>query len=337
MYQYNKIVVLFYLSLLSVLNLILSGTLFAASAIDPYEYKLARPTMSAEFNFDSKYQQVLGSNMHYVEVGSGDPILFIHGNPTSSYLWRNIINHAKPYGRAIAVDLIGMGKSDKPDIGYTFADHYQFLEEFINNLDLEHITLVVHDWGGALGFNYARLHPDKVKAIAFMESALPPAFPRTCEPDSTDQLCVFFKDIRDPILGYEIVIKQNLFVEQFIPGFINRSMTEPEMAVYRAPYPDEASRLPVWVWPLQVPINGAPADVVETFAELKEFMVDTHIPKLLLYASPGAIFTADIVSWYQKNLDNLETQYIGQGFHYIQEDQPQAIGLAIADWLGRLD
>jgi haloalkane dehalogenase len=316
---------------------IYSGSVSAVENIDPYQYKLPRPTINADFPYESKYQQVLGYKMHYVEIGSGDPIVFVHGNPTSSYLWRNIINYTEPYGRSIAVDLIGMGKSDKPDIGYTFAEHYQFFEEFMNRMDLEDVTLVVHDWGGAIGFNYARLHPDKVKAIAFMEAALPPAFPKTCVANDSDPLCVFFADLKDPVLGYELIIKQNFFVEQVVPGFTNRSLGQQEMDYYRAPYLDEASRLPVWIWPLQIPINGSPADVVHTFSELKEFMIDSEMPKLLLYASPGAIFTPDVISWYRKNLENLEINYIGQGLHYVQEDQPDAIGLAITDWLRRLD
>ncbi len=317
------------------LFLIFSKSLFAATAIDPYEYKLARPTISSEFPFDSKYQNVLGYKMHYVEIGNGDPIVFLHGNPTSSYLWRNIIGHAQPYGHAIALDLIGMGKSDKPDIAYTFNDHYQFVEEFLNSLELDHITLVVHDWGAAIGFNYARLHPDKVKAIAFMEGALPPVFPLKCQSVTNNMLCDFFSDLRDPVIGYNLIIKQNHFVENLIPGAINRSIGEQEMSFYRAPYPDETSRLPTWVWPLQIPIDGVPADVTNTFSELKQFMMDSDIPKLLLYASPGAIVNPDALIWYRNNLEHLETKFIGQGIHYIQEDQPEAVGRALSDWLRR--
>ncbi len=307
------------------------------SSADPVSYKLPRPSISAEFPFESQFQEVLGAKMHYVEVGSGKPIIFIHGNPTSSYLWRNILPMVQPYGRAIAIDLIGMGLSDKPDISYTFAAHYQYVEQFINNLDEEEITLVVHDWGAALGFNYARNHPGKVKAIAFMEPALPPQFPAASLAALPEPLRIFFTAMRDPIIGYESIIKQNSFIEQALPGFINRSLSEAEMAYYRSPYIEEASRLPLWVWPQEVPIGGDPSDVTETFHQLRQFMIETETPMLLLYALPGAIVTPDVLAWYGENIEHLETNYVGQGFHFIQEDQPRAIGRALADWLRRLD
>ncbi|MFV1983614.1 MAG: haloalkane dehalogenase [Thiohalomonadales bacterium] len=307
----------------------------AAPTIDPYSYKLPRPGISAKFPFTSKYLDVRGSKMHYVEIGRGKPIVFLHGNPTSSYLWRNILPYAKSYGRVIAIDLIGMGKSDKPDIAYTFEEHYQYIEQFINNLDLHDITLVVHDWGAAIGFNYARNHPDKVKGLVFMEGALPPVFPITDVTSLPDTMRNFINTVRDPVVGYDLIINQNFFVEELIPEFVNRSLTESEMSVYRAPYPDAESRLPIWMWPQQLPVEGVPVDVTETFYQIKKFMIKTEIPKLFLYASPGGIVTPEVFNWYVNNLKELETKYIGQGFHYVQEDQPESIGLAIADWLRR--
>jgi len=307
----------------------------APTAVDPYSYKLPRPTISAEFPLSSQYMEVLGSNMHYIDEGTGKPIVFIHGNPTSSYLWRNIIPYAKPYGRVIALDLIGMGKSDKPDIEYTFEDHYSYVAQFIKNLDLEDITLVVHDWGAAIGFNYARLHSDKVKSIVFMEGALPPVFPVKDINALSPVLRDFLNTVRDPVIGYDLIINQNYFVEQLIPAFVNRSLGEAEMSVYRAPYPDPQSRYPTWMWPQQLPVEGVPADVTETFYQIEKFMIKNEMPKLFLYASPGGISSADVVQWYVDNLKKLETQYIGQGYHYVQEDQPDAIGRAVADWLRR--
>jgi len=323
----------FILFLGSILLTTVSSTTFAVGD----GYKLPRPAISADFPYESQYIEILGSNIHYIESGKGDPIVFIHGNPTSSYLWRNIIPLVAPHGRAIALDLIGMGKSDKPDIGYTYEEHFQYVQGFIEALELEHITLVVHDWGAALGFDYARRFPHKVKAIAFMEGALPPLFPAASLDALPQPLSDFFRVMRDPIIGYESIVVQNSFVEQALPGFINRPLSEAEMDFYRAPYPTESSRIPVWVWPNEVPIGGSPPSTTNILNQVKAFMLNTEIPMLLLYASPGAIVTADVVTWYTDNIKHLESNFVGQGFHYIQEDQPQAVGLAISDWMRRLD
>jgi len=299
-------------------------------------YKLPRPVISADYPYESHYIEILGSNIHYIESGKGDPIVFIHGNPTSSYLWRNIIPFVTPHGRAIALDLIGMGKSDKPEIEYTYTDHFQYVKGFIEALDLDHITLVVHDWGAALGFDYARRFPDKIKAIAFMEGPVP-LFPAASLDALPPPLSDFFRAMRDPVIGYESIVVQNSFVEQTLPAFINRPLSEAEMAFYRAPYPTESSRIPLWVWPNEVPIGGSPLETTTILNQVKDFMQNTEIPMLLLYASPGAIVTADIVTWYTNNIKHLESNFVGQGFHFIQEDQPKAVGLAISDWMRRLD
>jgi len=324
-----------WLKSLVIIHILYSPPSLAMEAED--NYKLPRPAISAEFPYESQFASVFGSNMHYVETGEGEPIIFLHGNPTSSYLWRNILPFSARYGRSIAVDLIGMGQSDKPDIDYTFDDHYAYLETFINSLELNNITLVVHDWGAALGFNYARYYPNKVKAIAFMEGALPPVFPASSLMALSKPLREFFTMVRDPVLAPELIIKQNFFIEQALPGFINRPLTEAEMTAYRAPYLDEASRLPILVWPNEVPIAGEPENVTRTLTKVRQFMTRTRLPMLLLYASPGAIVTEKEVKWYTQNIKNIETHFVGQGFHFIQEDQPKAIGHALADWLRRLD
>src|ERR671918_1275104 len=201
----------------------------------PFQNNTSSPhqqNISAEFPFESKYVEVLGSKMHYIDEGEGDPILFIHGNPTSSYLWRNIIPYVEPHGRAIAVDLIGMGKSDKPDIGYRFVDHARYLESFIEKLDLKNITLVVHDWGSALGFNYAMRHEDNGKGNAFMEAFLMPLtwseFPENVKG--------IFQTIRTPGSGYDLIVNKNFFVEKLLPDAILRNLTQEEMNQYREPY-----------------------------------------------------------------------------------------------------
>ncbi|MCH8080663.1 MAG: haloalkane dehalogenase [Proteobacteria bacterium] len=293
------------------------------------------PEISADFPFKSHFVNVLGSQMHYVEEGEGDPILFIHGNPTSSYLWRNIIPFVSPHGRAIAIDLIGMGKSDKPDIDYIYADHIQYVEGFIEVLDLKNITLVIHDWGSALGFDYASRHPDNIKGIVFMESIVPPAFPASYE-KMPPFFANFFQTLRDPEKGPEMVINQNTFVEDILPNMVtSRDLTEVEMNAYRAPYLEPESRKPLLVWPNQVPIDGEPADVVDVVNAYNEWLFSTDIPKLHIYASPGALNPPELVDFLKQHLKNYETAYIGLGTHFIQEDQPEAIGRAISDWYRR--
>lgn len=298
-------------------------------------YKLPTATISAAFPFESKYLDVRGSRMHYVDEGQGDPVIFIHGNPTSSYLWRNIIPYVTDHHRAIAIDLIGMGKSDKPDIGYTFREHYQYVEAFIEKQGLRNITFVVHDWGATLGFEYARGHPDRVKSIAFMEGVLPPTFPQPSFEAMGEDMGGLFRTLKDPVKGREMVIDNNGFVEQLLPAFTNRPLGDAEMTVYRAPYTRAGSRTPTLIWPLEIPIGGQPADTTATLKSIEEFMSATGFPILLLYASPGAVVPPAAVPWYENKIKNLETVYIGPGLHFVQEDQPEAIGRALKDWLRR--
>jgi haloalkane dehalogenase len=309
---------------ISIMNQTFSDEILQPPPSLPYEQNI-----SAEFPFESKYVEVLGSQMHYIDEGEGDPILFIHGNPTSSYLWRNIIPYVEPYGRAIAVDLIGMGKSDKPDIGYRFVDHAKYLEAFIEKLDLKNITLVVHDWGSALGFNHAMQHEDKIKGIAFMEAFLKPltwnGFPENVKE--------IFQIIRTPQSGYDLIVNKNFFVEKLLPNAILRNLTEEEMNQYREPFMTIESRKPTWVWPNEIPIDGKPADVHKIVTGYSQWLQETELPKLLLYAYPGGLINASAVNWSKTNLKNLETIDLGQGIHYLQEDHPKAIGKALTNWI----
>ncbi|MFQ5796172.1 MAG: haloalkane dehalogenase [Candidatus Bipolaricaulia bacterium] len=216
--------------------------------------------ISADFPYKSNYVEVLGSKMHYVDEGEGDPILFLHGQPTSSYLWRNIVPHLTSLGRCIALDLIGFGKSDKPDIEYRFFDHVKYVEGFIETMGLKNITLVIHDWGSALGFYYAMRHEDNVKGIAFMEAILMPIASWEDFPKDFQEI---FRAFRTPDVGWDMLVNQNMFVEQLVPGAAMRKLTEEEMNHYREPFKDPSSRKPVWRWPNELPIEGEPADVVE--------------------------------------------------------------------------
>jgi haloalkane dehalogenase len=291
-----------------------------------------RQNISAEFPFESKYVEVLGSKMHYIDEGEGDPILFIHGNPTSSYLWRNIIPYVEPHGRAIAVDLIGMGKSDKPDIDYHFVDHAKYLEAFIEKLNLKNVTLVVHDWGSALGFNYAKQNEDNVKGIAFMEALI---MPLTWDVFS-DEFKGIFQTFRTPGAGYDLIVNKNFFVEQILPGGILRNLTEEEMNQYREPYKIVESRKPVWVWPNEIPIDRKPVDVHNIVTDYNQWLQQTEVPKILFYATPGAITNASVVEWSEANLKNLQTVDLGQGIHFLQEDHPDSIGNALSNWIQQL-
>ena len=284
--------------------------------------------ISSAFPFESRYADVLGSRMHYVEEGEGETVLFLHGQPTSSYLWRNIVPLVSPHARCIAPDLIGMGRSDKPDLAYDFADHARYLDAFIEGLGLERVTLVIHDWGSGLGFHWAKRHPDRVRGIAFMEAILEPStwagFPK--------EFRLPFRMMRTPGVGFLMISVANIFVKQILPQSVVRKLTAEEMEVYSAPYPTIASRRPVRQWPTQIPIDGHPAVMHEIVGAYNAWLQQTDVPKLLLHAQPGAIVTPRLVRWCQDSLKNLETVDLGEGIHYLQEDHPRAIGEHVARW-----
>lgn len=293
---------------------------------------MPKQSISPDFPFESKYLKVLGHRMHYIEEGSGEPILFLHGNPTSSYLWRNVIPHLSDQGRCIAPDLIGMGKSDKPDLPYRFFDHYNYLSAFIEKLDLKNITLVIHDWGSGLGFHYARLHPDNIKGIAFMEAIYRPMkwsdFPADFK--------IGFKLMRTPYVGWFLVSVMNIFVKQILPQATARELTEEEMRHYAAPYPTVPSRKPVRQWPAEIPINGHPADVQEAVSAYFSWLQETPIPKILFHARPGGLIPEEAAGWLRQNLPNITTVDIGEGLHYVQEDHPHLIGEKLSEWYGAI-
>lgn len=285
--------------------------------------------ISADFPFESRYVEVRGSQMHYIDEGEGEPILFLHGNPTSSYLWRNIIPYVTGNYRAIALDLIGMGKSDKPDLDYTYQDHKRYVDAFIEALDLTNLTLVIHDWGSVLGFDYAVEHDDNVVGIAFMESIIPPAFPRS-EPMG-GALGRYRTDA-----GEELILEQNQFVEQILPGSVVRGLTEEELDFYRAPYETPASRLPTLQWPRELPAAGEPARNVDVVTRIGGWMQGTDVPMLFLWARPGALNNEAFAEAMVERVKNIQTAFVGEGRHFIQEDQPEMIGRTLADWRRRI-
>lgn len=319
-----------------ILALAAGGPASVASAQDaPPAYKLARPAIADASGLEGHDVVVNGTTIHYVEQGEGEPIVFVHGNPTSSYLWRNVIPHVSTLGRAIALDLVGMGRSGRPGGEYRYADHYAYFEDFIEALNLRNITFVVHDWGAALGFDYATRHPDRVKRVAFMEGVLPPIFPQSSYEAMGEEMGGMFKALKDPVKGREMVIKANMFIERILPGFVNRPLGPVAMEEYRRPYVDPEDREPLLAWAREVPIAGEPADVVARMEAIKQFMTTTDKPVLLLYAEPGVLVPPALVPWYAQNIRRLETVFVGQGFHFIQEDNPDAIGRALFDWIRR--
>jgi haloalkane dehalogenase len=291
--------------------------------------------ISADERYPKQRATVLGREMAYVEVGEGDPIVFLHGNPTSSYLWRNVIPHLEGLGRCIAPDLIGMGDSDKlepsgPD-RYRFVEHRRYLDALLDELGVrENVTLVIHDWGSALGFDWANRHRDAVRGIAYMEGIVRPVTWAEW-PDAAREI---FQGFRSEA-GEPMVLEHNVFVDRVLPGSILRDLTEAEMDVYRRPFREAGeSRRPTLTWPRQIPIEGEPADVHEIVADYGAWLAKCDIPKLFVNAEPGAILTGSQRD-FCRSWPN-QTEVTVKGIHFVQEDAPDEIGVAIAAWLGDL-
>lgn len=282
---------------------------------------------------------VLDHKMTYQEMGEGAPILFLHGNPTSSYLWRNIMPHLSSMGRCIAPDLIGMGGSDKLDPAqyhpgpdrYRFVEHAKFLDGFIEALNLDQkVTLVIHDWGSALGFHWAQRHPERVRGIAYMEAIVATRvwddFPNKTRP--------IFQAFRSAE-GEKMVLENNFFIEQVLPGAILRNLTDEEMSAYRAPFVEPGeSRRPTLTWPRELPIENEPADVCAIVESYGQWMAQNQLPKLFINADPGAILRGAQRD-FCRTWPN-QTEVTVKGVHFVQEDSPDEIGIALKDWVNTL-
>jgi haloalkane dehalogenase len=275
--------------------------------------------------------KINGLNMALVDIGEGDVIVFLHGNPTSSYLWRNIIPYLSGGYRCIAPDLIGMGDSDKipksDADSYSFAEHREYLDSLLDELDLgDRVTLVIHDWGSGLGFDWANRHRDRVAGIAYMEALVAPV--RWSDwPESSRDL---FKAMRTDA-GEKIVIEKNVFVERLLPNSIIRDLTEAEMAAYLAPYVEGGeTRRPTLSWPRQIPIDGEPADVHEIVKDYSRWLSHSDLPKLFINAEPGFLL-GDRAREYCRTWPN-QTEVTVRGLHFLQEDSPDEIGQAIRSW-----
>ena len=291
--------------------------------------------ISAAERYTKRRIQVLGKTMTAVDEGEGDPILFLHGNPTSSYLWRNVIPHLAGLGRCIAPDLIGMGDSDKLDASgpdaYTFVQHREYLDAALEALDVrENVTLVVHDWGSALGFDWANRHRDSVRGIAYMEAIVRPLGWEEWPEAAT----AIFRAFRSPA-GEDVVLEKNVFVDRVLPSSVLRGLTDAEMEVYRRPFLRAGEdRRPTLTWPRQIPLGGEPADVVEIVGRYAEWLETSQIPKLFVNADPGIILTGPQREFCRGWPNQSEITVAGS--HFIQEDSPDEIGRGIADWLRKL-
>ncbi|NRT10563.1 MULTISPECIES: haloalkane dehalogenase [Flavobacterium] len=287
--------------------------------------------ISAAFPFESKFQEVLDSKMHYVDEGdknSEHTFLLIHGNPTSSYLWRNIIPYVSALGRVVVPDLIGMGKSDKPDIDYTLKDHIAYLDAFVEKLGLKNVILVIQDWGSGLGFNYANQHRENVKGIVFFEAMVQVSYWK----NTTKETEALFEKFRDPVEGHNMIVKNNFFIEAMLPMMAGRELTQEEMDHYRAPYLEEKSRKPLFMWPSQISFDGVPKFTTDIVNSYNEYHKNSDVPKLLFYAEPGLIINRELGEHIAATWKNITAVDLGEGKHYLQESHPHEIGEGIVDW-----
>jgi haloalkane dehalogenase len=289
-------------------------------------------TVSAADRHPRRRTRVLDSEISFVDTGAGDPVVFLHGNPTSSYLWRNVIPHVEGVARCLAPDLIGMGDSGKaPSGSYRFRDHARYLDAWFEALGLDrNVALVVHDWGSALGFDWAERNRRRVRGLVYMEAIVQPL---TWEqwPERARQV---FQAMRSPA-GEEMVLQKNVFVERILPASVLRGLTEEEMAVYRRPFlePGE-SRRPTLTWPREIPIAGEPRDVVAVVEQYSRWLAESDVPKLFVDADPGVILTGSQRDFCRAwpNQDEIAVA----GSHFVQEDSPAAIGRAVAAFLSRI-
>jgi haloalkane dehalogenase len=279
--------------------------------------------------------EVLDSRMAFVAAGEGRaggvPVVFLHGNPTSSYLWRRVIPRVAGEARCLAPDLIGMGGSGRPEIEYRFVDHARYLDAWFDALGLAEVVLVGHDWGGALGMDWAARHPDRVRGLVVFETFLRPMRWAEYPPAAVG----FFRDMRTPEVGERMVLERNWFIEQGLSRS-GRGLAEADLDVYRAQYPDPASRRPLLQWPREIPLDGEPADVADRMVAYGRWLAASpRVPKLLLTAEPGNLVPAEMVAWARRHIPGLEVESVGEAGHQVPEDRSEEIGDAVAGFLRR--
>lgn len=292
--------------------------------------------ISDKYPYEKKYMTICGKRMAYMEHGDGDPIVFLHGNPTSSYLWRNIMPALEGRGRLIAPDLIGMGDSDKLDNSgidsYSYVEHKKYLFTLLEELGVnDNVTLIVHDWGSGLGFHWAKMNAAAVKGIAFMEAIVAPIPEWDAFPESSQELFQGFRSTA----GEQMILEDNLFIELVLPGMVMRPLSENEMAEYRRPFLNLGeSRRPTLTWPRQLPIAGEPENIVEIVSEYSDWLAEVDIPKLFVNANPGVLIIGAVRD-YVRSWRNLSEVTVS-GLHFLQEDSPHEIGEALVTWCDSL-
>ncbi|KAA1185782.1 haloalkane dehalogenase [Rhizobium tropici] len=285
-------------------------------------------------NMQQSRVEVLDMHMAYREAGQKDaPVaLFLHGNPTSSYIWRHIMSDVSPVARCIAPDLIGFGQSDKPDIEYRLIDHIRYLDAFIDALEISSAYLVAQDWGTALAFERAARRPNFVRGLAFMEFIRPmKSWDEFHHEPAAREL---FQKFRTAGIGEKLVLEDNVFVERVLPGSIERQLTEEEMSAYRAPFPTPESRRPVWRFPNELPIAGQPGDVSALLENAHAALRESTYPKILFVGEPGALVSPEFARTFASTLHNCEVVQLGAGAHYLQEDHPSAIAAGVRRLIG---
>ncbi len=289
-------------------------------------------TLSAAFPFESKYVQVDGHNIHYIDEGKGDPILFLHGVPMSSYAWRTVIPHLSDSARCIALDFMGFGKSDKPIINYNYDDQYRYLKSLIDSLQLTNVTLVMTDIGGIIGQKYARLHPENIKGMVFMETPLSDA--RTFHKNGgMMQHMLFWMGGKDK-LGYRMFVKKNMFIKM-MPMLIKRKLSKQEKAYYAQPYETEQSRIPMYNLINAFPKKGknpTKGDMADYLNSNGAWLTTSTHPKLLLTVKPGMLVNKKVIKWTNSNLTNIQIDHLGKAKHLMEEDLPHEIGESIRKW-----
>jgi haloalkane dehalogenase len=277
---------------------------------------------------------VVGTTMHYVESGTGRPVVFLHGNPTSSHLWRNVLPALhSPGRRLIAVDLIGMGASGKPAIDYGLADHIDHVAALLDALSLDDIVFVAHDWGVAICLEYLRRHPERVTGVALMEGHLRPLDGWDAFDPGGRQV---FQQLRTDGVGERMVLEENFFIETVLASATLHPLAPADLDEYRRPFPDPASRLPLLRWAREIPIGGEPAGSARILAGAWEHLCASPVPKLLVHGSPGAVVTAGTVAMCRTAMPDLVVVDAGEAGHFLPEDRPEAVAAALSAWLGSL-
>lgn len=284
-----------------------------------------------DFPFQSHHVVVRGSKIHYIEQGTGDPIVFIHGMPTWSYTWRNIIPQVAKQGRCIALDLIGMGRSDKPNIAYTINDHIDYCIGFIKALHLKNITLIMHGWGSVIGFTVAMRNPELINGLVFLESYIRPVQEEPSKVSLPAQELANM--MKDPKHAYDLIMNKNFFVNKILPSITLRKLSPAEMDAYQEPFKLPGSCKPLWQCVQELPLINKKSAAIDLIAHYSDWLQSTAVPKLMLFALPGLLTTIEDIQWARENLLNLTTTDLGTGLHYLPECEPLELASAINQWI----